>query len=302
MKMEYILNIKSPEKHEMGRWSMKQKIFSTKIILSIIVILFILAIILLNYYINSNIEPTEPFNLEPVNYTYQIINIYPHDDLAFTQGLVFENGFLYEGTGLRGKSTLRRVDLKTGNVLQIHNLSSDLFGEGITIFEEKIIQLTWKNNLGFVYNKDSFELLETFNYSNLGWGSLTEGWGLTNDDETLIMSVGNETLFFLNPKTFQVKNQINVYDKNGPVTMINELEYINGSIFANIWQKDVVAIINPQTGNVTGWIDFSDLKYMLNQVSYDVLNGIAYNPNNQTLFVTGKNWSKLFEVNLDVKK
>ena len=116
------------------------------------------------------------------------------------------------------------------------------------------------------------------------------------------MSVGNETLFFLNPITFQVKNRIDVYDKNGPVTMINELEYINGSIYANIWQKDVVAIINPQTGNVTGWIDFSNLKDMLNQISYDVLNGIAYNPNNQTLFVTGKNWSKLFEVKLNAKK
>ena len=190
------------------------------------------------------------------------------------------------------------MDLKTGNVLQIYFLSSDFFGEGITIFEEKIIQLTWKNNLGFVYKKDSFELLETFNYSNLGWGSLTEGWGLTNDDETLIMSVGNETLFFLNPITFQVKNQIDIYDKNGPVTMINELEYINGSIYANIWQKDVVAIINPQTGNVTAWIDLTGLKDLVNQTTRDVLNGIAYDPNEDRLFVTGKLWSNLFEIKL----
>lgn len=282
---------------------MKQNHFPKKILFLVVIIISTFTLVLfVNYYLDPNNTPIGTTELEPIYFNYQVVNVYPHDESAFTQGLVFENGILYEGTGLKGKSTLRRVELETGNVTQIHFLSSDFFGEGITIFEDKIIQLTWKNNLGFVYEKNSFELLQTFNYSTLGWGSSTEGWGLTHNNKMLIMSVGNETLYFLNPQTFQIVNQIEVYDQEDPITMLNELEYINGSIYANIWQKDLIAKINPQTGKVIGWIDFSGLKDMLNQTNYDVLNGIAYNPNTETLFITGKNWSKLFEIKLVSKK
>ncbi|MBT8171785.1 glutaminyl-peptide cyclotransferase [Candidatus Bathyarchaeota archaeon] len=274
-----------------------------KVILLLLIVTITLIIILV---INSHLDPNnisiDPVESELVNYTYQIIDVYPHDESAFTQGLVFENGFLYEGTGLKGRSTLRRVEIETGIVTQIHSLSAEFFGEGITIFEDKIIQLTWKNNIGFVYEKTSFELLQTFNYSTLGWGSSTQGWGLTHDNNNLIMSVGNETLYFLNPQTFNIESQIDVYNQEKPVKMLNELEYINGSIYANIWQEDIIAKINAKTGVVTGWIDFSSLKDLLNQTDYDVLNGIAYNPNKKTLLVTGKNWSKLFEIKLVPEK
>ena len=237
---------------------------------------------------NAQIEPTpEP---ESYHYTYQIVNVYPHDETAFTQGLIFEDGVLFESTGLYGKSTLRRVELETGNVTQVIKLSDNLFGEGITIFEDKIIQLTWRNNIGFVYDTSSFELLETFEYP-------TEGWGITHNGSALIMSDGTATLYFLDPETFQTIDWVEVYDEE-PVTLLNELEYINGRIYANIWGEDKIAIINPQTGQVTGWIDLTGINPTENQSRDNVLNGIAYDQNENRLFFTGKRWSKLYEIKL----
>jgi glutamine cyclotransferase len=225
-----------------------------------------------------------------VRYTYTVVNVYPHDKDAFTQGLVYENGFLYEGTGLYGKSTLRRVELETGTVLQLYALSNQLFGEGITIFNDKIIQLTWQSHVGFVYDKYSFDQLREFGYP-------TEGWGITHDDNRLIMSDGTANLYFLNPETFEQIGQIEVHD-TGPVTRLNELEYINGEIYANIWTEERIAIINPQNGQVKAWIDLSGIYASQNRAAGDVLNGIAYDPEADRLFVTGKNWPQLYQIEL----
>jgi len=227
---------------------------------------------------------------EPTNYTYTVVNVYPHDKTAFTQGLVFEDGVLYEGTGRYGESSLRRVDLETGNVTQIHSLDYNLFGEGITVFEDKIIQLTWNSGKGFVYDKTSFDLLQEFTYS-------TKGWGITHNGSKLIMSDGTATLHFLDPETFQIVGQVEVMYDTEPVTSLNELEYINGKVYANIWMQEKIAIINPETGQVTAWIDLQGLKDAQNLHS-DVLNGIAYDTETERLFVTGKLWSNLYEIEL----
>jgi glutamine cyclotransferase len=225
-------------------------------------------------------------------YTYNIVNTYPHDRNAFTEGLVFEDGVLYEGTGLYGQSSLRRVELETGDVLQIRELSSEFFGEGITIYGDKIIQLTWKSHIGFVYDKNSFELLQEFDYS-------TDGWGITCDGTRLIMSDGTSTLHCLDPQTFEEIGQFNVTDSSGPVTMLNELEYVQGEIYANVWQTDRIARISPETGRVTGWIDLEGLLSAEDSAEpVDVLNGIAYGAESDRLFVTGKLWPKLFEIEL----
>ena len=231
---------------------------------------------------------------EPVHYTYNVVNVYPHDENAFTQGLIFEDGVIYESTGRYGQSTLRRVELETGNVTKLHSLPDQFFGEGITIFEDKIIQLTWRSEKGFVYDKNSFELLQEFTYP-------TEGWGITHDGSRLIMSDGTATLYFLDPETFQKIGQVEVYDEE-PVTRLNELEYIHGMVYANIWMEEKIAIINPQTGQVTGWIDLEGINEAENQNSSNVLNGIAYDPEGDRLFVTGKLWSKLYEIELVPKE
>ncbi len=233
----------------------------------------------------------EPADTTPVNYTYEVVNMYPHDPDAFTQGLIMENGVLYEGTGLYSSSTLRRVDLETGNVLQSHALSNDVFGEGITVFGSKIIQLTWQSRKGFVYDKQSFDLLEEFDYS-------TEGWGITTDGTQLIMSDGTANLYFLDPETFEVTGQIEVRNGTAPVIRLNELEYIDGEVYANVWQTDKIAIINPDTGQVTGWIDLAGIYNPETHSSGNVLNGIAYDSEGDRLFVTGKRWSQLFQIKL----
>ena len=228
----------------------------------------------------------------PAEYTYRVVKAYPHDSTAFTQGLVFENGFLYEGTGLYGSSKLRLTDLETGQILKIHNLSDEYFGEGITIFKDRIYQLTFRSKIGFVYNKNSFELLKTFNYP-------TEGWGITHDGNHLIASDGSSTLYFLDSETLEQTGNIRVRDSEVPVSGLNELEYVKGQIFANVWPTDRIAIIEPQTGRVIGWVYMNGL---LNQQEVskpiDVLNGIAYDAVNERLFVTGKFWPKLFEIKL----
>lgn len=224
--------------------------------------------------------------------TYQVVNAYPHDRNAFTQGLAFENGVLCEGTGLHGRSTLRRVDLPGGDVLQIRKLPDRFWGEGITIFGERIIQLTWRSGIGFVYDKSSFELLEEFSYP-------TEGWGITHDGKRLIMSDGTSTLRFLDPETFEEIGRIAVHDQDRPVTRLNELEYIQGEIYANVWQTDHIARIAPYTGEVTGWIELAGLLSPEDRSEpVDVLNGIAYDAENDRLFVTGKLWPWLFEIEL----
>lgn len=226
----------------------------------------------------------------PRYYSYEVINTYPHDESAFTQGLVFENGSLYESTGLYGYSTLRRVALETGDILQMIMLPDEFFGEGLTCFDDRLIQLTWKSKTGFAYDKCSFDLLQEFSYS-------TEGWGITHDGTHLIMSDGTAILHFLDPETFEEVRQVAVYD-HGEVTRLNELEYIDGKIYANIWMEETIAIINPQTGQVEGWIDLSNLRNPENQDPNDVLNGIAYDEDDDRLFVTGKRWSQLFEIRL----
>ena len=234
----------------------------------------------------------------PPMYTYEIVATYPHDRNAFTQGLLFDNGILYEGTGLYGNSTLRRVDLTTGEVEQQIALPDQYFGEGITIVGDRIYQLTWQENIGFIYDKDSFEQVGQFHYS-------TQGWGLTYDGSHLILSDGTPTLYFLDPETQQVIDQITVtmidpVDQiRKSVSQINELEYINGEIYANIWRTDFIVRIAPTSGSVTAVINLSGLLPAEERVAgTDVLNGIAYLPEEQRLFVTGKNWPKLYEIKL----
>ena len=220
----------------------------------------------------------------------EIVNTYPHDKTAYTQGLVFDDGVLYEGTGRRGQSTLRIVELETGEVTQSVSLLDTFFGEGITVFEDKIIQLTWTSQVGFVYNKTTFELIQNFTYS-------TQGWGITHNGTVLVMSVGTATLYFLDPQTFQVVGTVDVVDEK-PVTYLNELEYVNGKVYANVWLTDKIAIINPETGKVEGWIDLTGINEADKTSTDAVLNGIAYDQASDKLFVTGKLWSKLFEIQL----
>ena len=231
-----------------------------------------------------------PVNTTPLRYTYDVVKVYPHDRNAFTEGLAIDDGVLYESTGLYGNSTLRRVELETGKILQTYALPNQFFGEGITIFSDKIIQLTWQSHRGFVYDKHSFELLREFSYP-------TEGWGLTNNGSTLIMSDGSATLYFLDPETFEKVGQVEVHD-NGAVTNLNELEYVHGQVYANIWGEEKIAVINPQTGQVNGWIDLRGIHNPENQDPDSVLNGIAYDTEGDRLFVTGKLWSQLFQIKL----
>ncbi len=222
--------------------------------------------------------------------TYRVIHVYPHDPQAFTQGLVYVNGRLYESAGLRGRSTLRMDDLTTGRVQQIVNLPSQYFGEGLTDWGRTLIQLTWQAHLAFVYDTFSFRLLHTFHYAG-------EGWGLTQDGRDLILSDGTDTLRFYDPTTFHEVRSIVVRDHDSPVTEINELEYIHGQIYANIWHSDRIVRISPATGRVLGWIDLSGLLPQSERSSPEaVLNGIAYDSVHDRLFVTGKLWPKLFEI------
>ena len=229
---------------------------------------------------------------QPPTYGYRVVNRYPHDPDGFTQGLVFVDGFLFEGTGLYGRSSLRKVELATGTVLQHRNLPARFFGEGVTVYGKKVIQLTWRAHLGFVYDKDTFQLVETFHYP-------TEGWGITHDGEHLIMSDGTSTLYFLDPETYKQVGLIKVHDRDGPVSDLNELEYVQGLIFANVWRTDKIVQISPETGEVLGWIDLRGLLRSEDRVQLvDVLNGIAYDQVNNRLFVTGKLWPRLFEIEL----
>ncbi|WP_425075771.1 glutaminyl-peptide cyclotransferase [Psychroserpens sp. S379A] len=233
-------------------------------------------------------------NERPKIYSYKIVNEYPHDITSYTQGLEFYNDELYESTGQYGESKLRKVDYKTGNVLKNVNLANQYFGEGLTILNDNIYQLTWQENTGFVYNVESFEKTSSFKY-----GQSKEGWGICNDGITLYKSDGTENIWLLHPKTLAEDSKLQVYTNKGKIIGINEMEWINGKIFANRYQKNGVAIINPKNGAVEGVIDFSPLRKLVTQhQGLDVLNGIAYNPETKTIFVTGKRWDKLFEVEI----
>jgi glutaminyl-peptide cyclotransferase len=225
---------------------------------------------------------------------YTIVNTFNHDINAYTQGLEFYKGILLEGTGQNGESTLRKTDYKTGNVSKSVPLSPDYFGEGITVFNGKIYQLTWKNKIGFIYNAETLVQEKTFNYF-----ADIEGWGLTHNDKHLIMSDGTSKIYFLDPETQKMVRSINVYSDTNAIPELNELEWIDGKIWANIYQKDAVAIINPENGAVEAVIDLSILKTKVkSHPELDVLNGIAYNTISKTIFVTGKNWDKMFEIKL----
>ena len=225
----------------------------------------------------------------PKLYTYSIVKIYPHDTSAFTEGLVFDNGSLYESTGEYGTSSLRRVNLENGRVKQEFLLPNQYFGEGLTVVNSSLVQLTWQEKTGFVYDKQTFRLTSNFSYS-------IQGWGLTYTGNELIMSDGTSNLYFLNPVTFQETGQVSVHGANSTVTNINELEYVNGDLYANIWHQQKIVIINPQTGAVKGWIDLTGI-YQSNNTE-EVLNGIAYDSQTNRLFVTGKDWPNIYQITI----
>ena len=230
-------------------------------------------------------------------YGYKIINTYPHESSAFTQGLVYDQGMLYEGTGQYGGSTLRRIDLETGSVLKQIALDDNLFGEGVAVWKDRLIQLTWQSGMGLVYDKKNMTPIREFSY-------LTEGWGLTSDGKRLIMSDGTNTLHFLDAETFEEQGQVEVMANGVPVQGINELEYIKGEIYANMWPTDWIVIISPDTGEVKGSVSLQGILQQVdskNGHKADVLNGIAYDASGDRLFVTGKLWPWLFEIEL-VKK
>jgi glutamine cyclotransferase len=230
----------------------------------------------------------------PKLYTYEVVNTYPHDITSYTQGLEFYKGDLYESTGQYGESKLRKLDYKNGTVVKNINLSSAYFGEGLSIINDKIYQLTWKEGRGLVYDVNSLEQIETFNY-----GQSKEGWGLCNDGKKLYKSDGSEFLWFLNPITLAEEGSVQAYTNKGKLTNLNELEWVDGKIYANRYQKNGVAIINPNNGAIEAVIDFKALKTKVTKhQGLDVLNGMAYNPQTKTLFVTGKRWDKLFEVRI----
>ena len=233
-------------------------------------------------------------NEPPKIYTYKIINEYPHDITSYTQGLEFYNDTLYESTGQYGESKLRKLDYKAGTVYKNIDLANEYFGEGLTILNDKIYQLTWQKGIGFIYDAKTLNKLDSFKY-----GKSKEGWGLCNDGSKIYKSDGTESIWLLNPNTLTEENHIEVFTNKGKIVGINEMEWIDGDIYANRYQKDGVAIINPKNGAVIGVIDFSPLKKLVTQhQGLDVLNGIAYNPKTKTIFVTGKRWDKLFEVEI----
>ena len=220
---------------------------------------------------------------------YQVVRVYPHDPTAFTQGLVFADGVLYEGTGLNGQSTLRKVTLENGVVLQQQRLDAQYFGEGIALVGDSILQLTYTTGVGFVYDRATFQRQRTFTYTG-------EGWGLAYDGTRVVMSDGTPFLRFLDPKTLKETGRVQVTDGGRPVEDLNELEFVKGEIYANVWQSDRIARIDPKSGAVRGWIDLKGILNPKDAIGADVLNGIAYDAAGDRLFVTGKLWPKLFEI------
>ncbi len=227
----------------------------------------------------------------PKRLGYRLVNTYPHDPGAFTQGLFFHEGLLYEGTGQESGSSLRTVELKTGKVIRQVNLDASLFGEGISLYNDRIFQLTWQNKVGFVYNLSDFRLINKVYYQG-------EGWGLTTIDDRIVRSDGTNILYFHEPEMFDAVARLEVYDHEKKVDQLNELEYINGEIWANIWMTDLIARIDPKSGKVNSYIDLSRLfpESKRQKVNADVLNGIAWDQKGGRIFVTGKRWPNLYEI------
>jgi len=256
----------------------------------------VFALILLTVILGPSCSTRQPHvslpeTLTPLM-TYEVLAVYPHDPQAFTQGLIYREGYLYESMGRYGESSLRQVELTSGQVLRQADLPADVFGEGLTDWRDSLIQLTWREGNGFVYDIEDFSLLGQFDIP-------TEGWGLTQDGEQLIMSDGSSSLYFLNPENFVVMGTVTVNDEGEEIDRLNELEYIRGQVFANIWQTDDIIRIDPDTGSVLGWIDLSGvLPEEARTETTDVLNGIAYDPQGDRLFVTGKYWLYLYEIRL----
>ena len=240
---------------------------------------------------SAALQPQQPPEIP--TYSYRVVHSFPHDPDAYTQGLLYNNGFLYESTGQYGQSSLRKVELETGAVVQLHQLDDRFFAEGLALFGNRLLQLTWRANKGFAYRLDSFEQLAEFAYP-------TEGWGLTYDGELLVMSDGSATLYFRDPFTFAEVSRITVVAHDTPVSQLNELEWVAGEVFANIWQTDTIARIDPATGQVAGWIDLTGLLSDADRrgSNAEVLNGIAYDSKGERLFVTGKRWPKLYQIEL----
>lgn len=237
------------------------------------------------------VKPDTP----PTKYRYEIIKTLPHDPKAYTQGLVYQDGILYEGTGQYGESTLRKTDMAHGKTIAVLNIDNQLFGEGITIYKDKIYQITWRSRKGFIYDLKTFSLESTFDYNS-------EGWGITTAGEELIMSDGSNKLYHIAPATFNILKETEVYDQNGKVDQLNELEYVNGIVWANIWLTDRIVAIDPESGAVVGELDMSGLLSAAEKARLDnkdeVLNGIAYNPEKGTFYLTGKRWPKMFEIKI----
>jgi glutaminyl-peptide cyclotransferase len=239
--------------------------------------------------------PPEVNNVkEPANITYSIVNIFPHDTASFTQGLEWHDGYLYEGTGLRGQSHLMKVNLKDGKAAQKISLTPDLFGEGITILNDKIYQLTWEEHKVLVYDLKTWKVIQEFPWA-------FEGWGITNDGKQLIVSTGSNNIYFVDPANFKILNTVSVYSNYGPEGSLNELEYVNGKIYANVWGEKHILVIDPQDGRVEAKLDLADLmeKNVKGLDENDVLNGIAYDSAKKSFYITGKKWPALFEVKLN---
>ncbi|SFB28738.1 Glutamine cyclotransferase [Flavobacterium swingsii] len=233
-------------------------------------------------------------SIEPKILTYTVLNTYPHDSGSFTEGLEFYGDYLYESTGKNGTSYFRKTDYKTGKSLQQINIDSKYFGEGITFINGKMFQLTWQDSTGFIYNASTLKLEKTFKFDKK-----IEGWGMTNDKKYIYQSDGTEKIWKMNPENQKMIDFVNVYTNTSKIKSVNELEWINGKIYANIWQKDAIIIINPNTGEVEALVDLSGLRKLAKVTPDDTLNGIAYNPKTKTIFVTGKNWDKMFEIKVN---
>lgn len=250
------------------------------------------------YFEGENVETTTRIELvsgvEPKLMTYTVLNTFPHDTTSYTEGLEFYRDTLFESGGQYNKSKLFKTDYKTGKVFKNIKLEGKYFGEGITILNNKIFQLTYKEMTGFIYNADTWKVEKTFSFDKQ-----VEGWGMTNDGKNLYQSDGTEKIWKMNPETQKMVDYINVYTNNSKIKSINELEWINGLIYCNIYQKDAIAIVNPANGAVEGILDLSALRKQVKNSEAEVLNGIAYNPKTKTLFVTGKNWDTLFEIKVN---
>lgn len=234
--------------------------------------------------------------VEPKLLSYTIVNTFPHDTTSFTEGLEFYRDTLFESTGQYGQSRLLKIDYKTGKIYKDLKMDNQYFGEGVTILNNKIYQLTYKEKTGFIYNANTWKVEKTFTFDKN-----IEGWGMTNDGKVIYQSDGTEKIWKMDPDTQKMTDYVNVYTNTSKIKSVNELEWINGKIYGNIWQKDAIAVINPTTGAVEGVINLADLKGKQGFKDADVLNGIAYNPKTKTIFITGKNWDKLFEIRVSAQ-